>query len=61
MKRSDKLQDFLTLLTESAEYQMKSPGVTTTLPDGRNKTLYMAKVASIEEKTRLDVMLIHTT
>jgi ubiquitin-activating enzyme E1 C len=30
---------------------MKSPGVTTSI-DGKNKTLYMSKVASIEEATR---------
>ena len=31
--------------------QMKSPGITTSL-NGKNKTLYMQTVKSIEEKTR---------
>ena len=31
--------------------QMKSPGITTTF-NGKNKTLYMQTVKSIEEKTR---------
>ncbi|XP_063437851.1 NEDD8-activating enzyme E1 catalytic subunit-like isoform X3 [Mytilus trossulus] len=47
----DKLQDILTYLIDSAEYQMKSPGITTSL-NGKNKTLYMQTVKSIEEKTR---------
>lgn len=31
--------------------QMKSPGITTSI-DGKNRTLYMQTVKSIEEKTR---------
>ncbi|XP_025106468.1 LOW QUALITY PROTEIN: NEDD8-activating enzyme E1 catalytic subunit-like [Pomacea canaliculata] len=47
----DKLQDVITYLTESTVYQMKSPGITTSI-DGKNRTLYMQTVKSIEEKTR---------
>lgn len=39
-------------LVESNEYQMKSPGVTTTREDGRNRTLYIQSVPSLEAKTR---------
>ncbi|KAI4882582.1 hypothetical protein NFI96_022171, partial [Prochilodus magdalenae] len=45
------LQDVLDYLTDSASLQMKSPAITTTL-DGKNKTLYLQTVASIEERTR---------
>ncbi|KAL7837148.1 hypothetical protein SRHO_G00268590 [Serrasalmus rhombeus] len=45
------LQEVLNYLTDSASLQMKSPAITTTL-DGRNKTLYLQTVASIEERTR---------
>ncbi|XP_053377136.1 NEDD8-activating enzyme E1 catalytic subunit-like [Mercenaria mercenaria] len=48
---SDKLQDIINFLQESAEYQMKSPGLTANV-HGKNKTLYMPTVKSIEEKTR---------
>ncbi|XP_060556488.1 NEDD8-activating enzyme E1 catalytic subunit-like [Ruditapes philippinarum] len=48
---SDKLQDIISFLQESAEYQMKSPGLTANV-GGKNKTLYMPTVKSIEEKTR---------
>ncbi|KAL8566247.1 NEDD8-activating protein uba3 [Nucella lapillus] len=48
---SDKLQDVINFLTESLIYQMKSPGVTTSM-DGKNRTLYMPNVKSIEERTR---------
>lgn len=34
--------------------QMKAPGMTTTVA-GRNKTLYMPSVASIEERTRANL------
>ncbi|XP_064604600.1 NEDD8-activating enzyme E1 catalytic subunit-like [Liolophura sinensis] len=46
-----KLQDIINYLVESASYQMKSPGIATTV-NGRNKTLYMQTVKSIEERTR---------
>lgn len=36
----------------SSTYQMKSPGVTTTDDQGRNRTLYLPNVPSIEERTR---------
>lgn len=53
MKHDAKLQDFIDLLTTDARYQMKSPGVTTINPEtGRNKTLYMASVESIEKATK---------
>jgi len=53
MKHDAKLQDFIDLLTADARYQMKSPGVTTINPaTGRNKTLYMASVESIEKATK---------
>lgn len=46
-----KLKDLIALLTESAQYQMKSPGLTTNI-NGKNKTLYMSTIKSIEERTR---------
>jgi ubiquitin-activating enzyme E1 C len=48
---SDKLQDIVTHLQDSSTYQMKSPGVTTSI-GGKNKTLYIQTVKSIEEATR---------
>ena len=36
----------------STVYQMKGPGVTTTDKLGRNRTLYLPNVSSIEERTR---------
>ncbi|XP_017566877.1 NEDD8-activating enzyme E1 catalytic subunit isoform X3 [Pygocentrus nattereri] len=45
------LQEVLNYLTDSTSLQMKSPDITTTL-DGRNKTLYLQTIASIEERTR---------
>lgn len=36
----------------STTYQMKGPGVTTTDKQGRNRTLYLPSVSSIEERTR---------
>ncbi|XP_066599486.1 NEDD8-activating enzyme E1 catalytic subunit [Prorops nasuta] len=46
-----KLKDLIELLCERPDMQMKNPGLTATI-DGRNKTLYMQTVPSIEEKTR---------
>lgn len=46
-----KLKDLIALLSESASYQMRSPGITATI-EGKNKTLYMSTIASIEEKTK---------
>lgn len=48
---NDKLQDVISFLTDSAVYQMRAPGITTSI-DGKNKTLYMQTVKSIEERTR---------
>ncbi|GIY42974.1 NEDD8-activating enzyme E1 catalytic subunit [Caerostris extrusa] len=48
---TDKLQAIRDFLVENAAYQMKSPGITA-IVDGKNKTLYMPSVASIEEATR---------
>ncbi|KAK3547445.1 hypothetical protein QTP86_020865 [Hemibagrus guttatus] len=48
---SAKLQEVLEYLTENASLQMKSPAITATL-EGKNKTLYLQSVASIEERTR---------
>ncbi|XP_039291027.1 NEDD8-activating enzyme E1 catalytic subunit [Nilaparvata lugens] len=44
-----KLQQLIDLLSE--QYQMKNPGVTMSL-GGKNRTLYLPTVASIEEQTR---------
>lgn len=51
-RSTDTLQDIIDYLINSAKYQMKSPGITTTKPDGGNRTLYMKSVASIEEMTK---------
>ncbi|XP_060095499.1 NEDD8-activating enzyme E1 catalytic subunit isoform X1 [Heteronotia binoei] len=48
---SAKLQEVLDYLTNSASLQMKSPAITATVY-GRNKTLYLQSVTSIEERTR---------
>uniref|UniRef100_A0A4W5NKC9 NEDD8-activating enzyme E1 catalytic subunit n=1 Tax=Hucho hucho TaxID=62062 RepID=A0A4W5NKC9_9TELE len=48
---SAKLQEVLDYLTENASLQMKSPAITATL-EGKNKTLYLQTVASIEQRTR---------
>lgn len=46
-----KLKHLLEILSESSAYQMKTPGLTTVI-EGKNKTLYMATIKSIEERTR---------
>ncbi len=51
LKTTDKLQDFIHILQQRAVYQMKNPGVTTTI-GGKNKTLYLPNVSSIEAATR---------
>ncbi|XP_041080420.1 NEDD8-activating enzyme E1 catalytic subunit isoform X3 [Polyodon spathula] len=48
---SAKLQEVLDYLTENTSLQMKTPAITATV-DGKNKTLYLQTVASIEERTR---------
>ncbi|KAL1373463.1 hypothetical protein pipiens_018644 [Culex pipiens pipiens] len=50
------LQDLIQHLCDNAEFQMKSPGLTATI-EGKNKTLYMATVKSIEEATRKNLTL----
>lgn len=51
MEAGAKLQDFIDKLINDHTLQMKKPGVTTSV-NGKNKTLYMPNVASIEEATR---------
>ncbi|XP_015589494.1 NEDD8-activating enzyme E1 catalytic subunit [Cephus cinctus] len=46
-----KLKDLIELLCERSDLQMKNPGLTANI-NGKNKTLYMHTVQSIEEKTR---------
>ncbi|KAJ7374689.1 NEDD8-activating protein uba3 [Desmophyllum pertusum] len=45
------LKSVIDFLMESPAYQMKAPGLTTMI-DGKNKTLYMQSVKSIEERTK---------
>lgn len=49
-----KLKHLLDILSESSAYQMKTPGLTTVI-DGKNKTLYMATIKCIEERTRVNL------
>lgn len=46
-----KLQDFIDKLISDPTFQMKNPGLTTSI-EGKNKTLYMPTVKSIEVATR---------
>uniref|UniRef100_A0A8C5FF01 NEDD8-activating enzyme E1 catalytic subunit n=1 Tax=Gadus morhua TaxID=8049 RepID=A0A8C5FF01_GADMO len=48
---SSTLQEVLDYLTESSYLQMKSPAITASV-EGKNKTLYLQTVASIEQRTR---------
>ncbi|XP_015783438.1 NEDD8-activating enzyme E1 catalytic subunit [Tetranychus urticae] len=48
------LQEIIDLLVNDEKYAMKSPGLTTMI-NGKNRTLYMQSVASIEEKTRVNL------
>lgn len=50
------LQDLIDHMCNSAEFQFKSPGLTTMI-NGKNKTLYMSTVKSIEEQTRGNLTL----
>lgn len=50
------LENLISLLCESAEFQMKNPGLTANV-NGKNKTLYMSTVKSIEERTRSNLTL----
>lgn len=49
-----KLKSLIEILSESPAYQMKNPGLTTVI-DGKNKTLYIATIKSIEERTRVNL------
>eukprot|EP00088_Acartia_fossae_P008337 TRINITY_DN1397_c0_g1_i1.p1 TRINITY_DN1397_c0_g1~~TRINITY_DN1397_c0_g1_i1.p1 ORF type:complete len:455 (-),score=124.27 TRINITY_DN1397_c0_g1_i1:432-1757(-) len=51
-----KLKDVIDHLVNSPSFQMKGPGITTSI-EGKNKTLYMQTVPSIEEKTRPNLKL----
>ncbi|KAF7268248.1 hypothetical protein GWI33_018610 [Rhynchophorus ferrugineus] len=46
-----KLKDLIDYLCENVKFQMKNPGLTTTI-DGKNKTLYIPTIKMIEERTR---------
>jgi NEDD8-activating enzyme E1 len=48
------LQDLIDLLCNNPDFQLKNPGLTTSI-DGSNKTLYMSAVKSIEEQTRANL------
>lgn len=50
------LENLISILCESAEFQMKSPGLTTMVND-KMKTLYMSTVKSIEERTRANLTM----
>lgn len=49
-----KLKNLIEILSESPAYQMKNPGLTTVI-DGKNKTLYIGTIKSIEERTRINL------
>ncbi|XP_047100634.1 NEDD8-activating enzyme E1 catalytic subunit [Schistocerca piceifrons] len=49
-----KLEGLITILRDDPALQMKNPGLTA-MVDGKNRTLYMPTVASIEEKTRVNL------
>ena len=51
---SARLQEMLDHLVDSPTFQMRAPGLTTSL-GGKNKTLYMASVPSIEAATRCNL------
>ena len=52
-KSSDKLSKVIEYLCNHIEYQMKSPALTATKPDGSgSKTLYIQSIKSIEAMTR---------
>ncbi|KAK6644434.1 NEDD8-activating protein uba3 [Polyplax serrata] len=49
--RTIKLQDLIKILCEKPDYQMKNPGLTAVI-QGKNRTLYLPLVESIEKVTR---------
>ncbi|XP_067643397.1 nedd8-activating enzyme E1 catalytic subunit [Eurosta solidaginis] len=50
------LDDLIKILCDSQRFQMKSPALTT-MVDGKNRTLYMSAVKSIEEQTRSNLTM----
>ncbi|GLH07219.1 hypothetical protein R5R35_001745 [Gryllus longicercus] len=50
-KADCKLEELIAHLCESAQFRMRSPGITTQT-GGHSRTLYMSTVASIEQQTR---------
>ncbi|KAH8420999.1 hypothetical protein KR222_001599 [Zaprionus bogoriensis] len=46
------LEDVIKQLCDQPRFQLKSPALTTVMADGKQRTLYMASVKSIEEATR---------
>mgnify|MGYP002716535507 CR=1 FL=1 len=46
-----KLKDLIKILCDKPDYQMKNPGITAVVK-GKNKTLYLPLVESIEKVTR---------
>lgn len=46
------LEDVIKELCDQPRFQLKNPALTTVMPDGKQRTLYMASVKSIEEATR---------
>jgi len=52
LEKDATLQQVVDILTDaSGRYQMKGPGITTTV-EGKNKTLYMTSIKSLEEATK---------
>ncbi|GAU92786.1 hypothetical protein RvY_04824 [Ramazzottius varieornatus] len=51
VKSSDTLQDLIDILKDHPTYQMRSPGITTTI-DGKKKTLYIPNIPALEVATR---------
>lgn len=51
-----RLQEVVDHLVNSPTYQMRAPGLTTSI-GGKNKTLYMQSVASIEAATKKNLKL----
>lgn len=50
------LQELIDFLCNDHAFQLKEPGLTTSI-DGKNKTLFMSSVKSIAERTRLNLKL----
>merc|ERR1712226_601948 len=54
--KTAKLQEVVDHLVNSAQFQMRAPGLTTSI-GGKNKTLYMQSVPSIEAATKKNLKL----